>query len=93
MLPFIMAERGAKVRIIAHRRLISSPLPNMHAHRHARTNTHTFLMFHLAYPCHYPAADVTRGMKKKEKKKDSVVLQPEMQSILPVTAPTNFVSD
>lgn len=92
MLPFIMAQRSAKVRIIAHRRLISSPLPNMHSHRHARTNTHTFLMFHLAYPCHYPAADVTRGVKKKriEKKKDSVVLRREMQSSLPVPAPGHF---
>lgn len=68
LLAFIIAECGAKVRIIAHGRLISSPLhPHMHRHAHVLARTHspirTYFMFHLAYPCHYPAADVTRAFK------------------------------
>lgn len=38
MLPFIIAECGAKVRVIAHRRLISSPTLT-HTHTHAHTGT------------------------------------------------------
>lgn len=60
-----------RVRVIAHGRLISPPHPHptplqpAHTHKYARTNTHTHthLVFHLAYPCHYPAADVTRAIK------------------------------
>lgn len=69
MLAFIIAECGAKVRIIAHRRLISSPFqPHVHDTRtytftHTHTHALTYFMFHLAYPCHYPIADVTRAIK------------------------------
>lgn len=76
MLAFIIAECGAKVGVIAHRRLIIPP-PNhtctarvhtcththIHAHVHLPTQISTYFMFHLAYPCHYPIADVTHAIK------------------------------
>lgn len=58
MLPFIIAARRAKVRIMAHRRLISSSFQP-----HTHTQMRTYFMFHLAYPRHYPTADVTRAIK------------------------------
>lgn len=60
MLLFIIAECRAKVWVMAHRRLISSP----HNHTSISTHTNTHVP-HVPFglPCHYPRTDVTHAIK------------------------------